>query len=337
VDRVQGRGLGPDGSLAALAAGGVWLRSLDLFRLTPGADSLAGLVMSRCDHRDGRLSPSAFCRAWAVSLIVLIALGVAGFSAAKLRTERVRAPVAPPDLGMVTIDALVVDIPSPGQGGQRLLLAPIRISGLTAEATPIRVRVTLKPLAELPPPGQAIRLKAMLNPPPPPASPGAYDFARDAFFDGVGGVGFALGAPVQIAPTQVLPLRLTLQMHINAMRWHLTRQILQVLGPQEGGLAAAMVTGHEAFIPKVEVDNLRAAGLAHIISISGLHMAIVGGFTFVALRLAIAAWPWLALRISGKKIAAVGGFIMVLGYLCFPGGPIRPSARPSRRLARFGP
>ena len=257
------------------------------------------------------------------SLVILtvVAFGLAGFSAAKLRTERVRAPVAPSDLGMVTIDAFVVDIPSPGQGGQRLLLAPIEISRLAPDATPIRVRVTLRPMAELPTPGQAIRLRAMLNPPPPPASPGAYDFARDAFFDSVGGVGFALGEPRPLATSHTPPLRLLWQMRVNAMRWALTRRILDVLGPEEGGLAAAMVTGHEAFIPKAEVDNLRAAGLAHIISISGLHMAIVGGFTFAGLRLCVAACPWLALRISGKKFAAAGGILVVAGYLLLSGWP----------------
>ncbi len=264
---------------------------------------------------------SFFVLRWQLALLALLSLGMLGFSAAKLRTESVRAAITPTDLGMVTIDGFVVDIPSPGQGGQRLLIAPTIITGLAPEQTPIRVRVTLKPMAELPAPGQAIRLKAMLNPPPPPASPGAYDFARDAFFDSIGGVGFALGPPQPISTPQAAPLRLALQMRINAMRWALTRHVLDVLGPQDGGLAAAMVTGHEAFIPKAEVDNLRAAGLAHIISISGLHMAIVGGFTFAALRMAIAAWPWLALRISGKKVAAVGGLAMVLGYLCLSGWP----------------
>jgi competence protein ComEC len=258
---------------------------------------------------------------WMLAGLVLVAAAVGGFSAAKLRTERVRAPVAPADLGVVVVDAFVVDIPSPGQGGQRLLLAPIAISRLSPEETPIRVRVTLKPSASLPAPGQVIRLKAMINPPPPPASPGAYDFARDAFFDSIGGVGFALGAPEVMASKAPSPMRLALQMRINAMRWALTRQIVDILGPQEGGLAAAMVTGHEAFIPKAGVDNLRAAGLAHIISISGLHMAIVGGFTFAAIRLAIAAWPWLALRVSGKKVAALAGFAMVMGYLCLSGWP----------------
>ena len=62
-----------------------------------------------------------------------------------------------------------------------------------------------------------------------------------------------------------------------------------------------MTTGHEAFIPQQQVDDLRAAGLAHIISISGLHMAIVGGFVFAVARLLIAAWPWLALRVPRQE------------------------------------
>src|SRR6185295_12780602 len=93
------------------------------------------------------------------------------------------------------------------------------------------------------------------------------------------------------------------------------------LGPETGGLAAAMTTGHEAFIPPEQVDNLRAAGLAHIISISGLHMAIVGGFAFALVRLAIAAWPWLALRIPGKKVAALVGLAAIGAYLVLSGAP----------------
>ena len=110
-------------------------------------------------------------------------------------------------------------------------------------------------------------------------------------------------------------------MRVNAVRWALTQRIVAALGPETGGLAAAMTTGHEAFIPPEQVDNLRAAGLAHIISISGLHMAIVGGFAFAAARLGVAAWPWLALRVPGKKLAALFGLAAVGGYLVLSGAP----------------
>lgn len=253
--------------------------------------------------------------------LVLLACLTAGFSVAKVRTERVSGPVAPAGSTPQRLEGWVVDVASPGAGGQRLLIAPWRVGGWPAEATPVRVRVTLRPGAPVPSPGEAVRLLAVINAPPPPASPGAYDFARDAWFESVGGVGFALSPPVTWETDARPPWRLRLAMKVNALRWALSRRIVDELGPRSGGLAAAMTTGHEAFIPQAQVDDLRTAGLAHIISISGLHMAIVGGFAFAAARLAIAAWPWLALRAPGKKLAALFGLAAVGGYLVLSGMP----------------
>ncbi len=257
----------------------------------------------------------------AAVLLLLAAFASAGFAAAKLRTQAVRAPIAPPGGGVRMIEGYVIDIASPGQGGPRILLAPIRISGLSPSATPIRVRVTLRGDQALPSPGEAVALKGMVNAPPPPASPGSYDFARDAFFDGVGGVGFALSPLEPLKAERAPPWRLRLEMRINAVRWALARRIVGQMGAESGGLAAAMVTGHEAFVPRQQVEDLRASGLAHIISISGLHMAIVGGFVFAAARLLIAAWPWAALRVSSKKVAAAAGLAAVGAYLVLSGAP----------------
>ncbi|WP_293906922.1 ComEC/Rec2 family competence protein [Phenylobacterium sp.] len=253
--------------------------------------------------------------------LVLAACAVGGFAVAKLRAESVKAPVAQAGARPQPVEAWVVDIAPPGQGGQRLLLAPIRVGDWAPAATPVRMRVTLRPGTPLPAPGQAVRVLAIVNPPPPPASPGSYDFARDAYFQSVGGVGLALQPPEPVATEPPPPWRLALDMKVNAVRWALTQRIVEALGPETGGLAAAMTTGHEAYIPKQQVDNLRAAGLAHIISISGLHMAIVGGFAFGVARLAVAAWPWLALRVHGKKLAAAFGLAAVLGYLVLSGWP----------------
>lgn len=252
---------------------------------------------------------------------VLAACALAGFGLAKLREERVKAPVALTAERPQWIEGWVVDVANRGVGGPRILLAPTYVSGLAPRDTPIRVRVTLRDEAAVPSPGAAVSVLAILNPPPPPASPGAYDFARDAYFESVGGVGFALGAPRPIAPDAAAPWRLRWTMAVNAVRWALAKQIVEDLGARTGGLAAAMTTGHEAFIPPDEVNDLRAAGLAHIISISGLHMAIVGGFAFAAARLGVAAWPWLALRINGKKLAALVGLAAVGGYLVLSGAP----------------
>jgi competence protein ComEC len=279
--------------------------------------------------------------AWALAVVAAVGLGCAGrwsadrrltvalmlgacvlggFALAKLRTQSVAAPVAPGGVRPQPVEGWVVDVAQPGQGGQRLLIAPVSVGGWPPSQTPVRIRVTLRPGMTLPGPGEGVRLLAILNPPPPPASPGAYDFARDAWFESVGAVGLALREPSPAA-LAAPPWRLRLTMAVNAARWSMTRRIVDALGPDTGGLAAAMTTGHEAFIPAEQVENLRASGLAHIISISGLHMAIVGGFAFAAARLAIAAWPWLALRAPGKKIAAVVGLAAVGGYLVLSGAP----------------
>ncbi|MBC6980773.1 ComEC/Rec2 family competence protein [Caulobacter sp. 17J80-11] len=242
----------------------------------------------------------------------------AGAGVAKLRSERVAAPVMAASGAPATMEAWVVDVASPGKGGARLVLAPVWIEGLTPEATPVRARLTVDGPA--PAPGTAIRVRAILNPPPPPASPGAYDFARDAWFHSVGAVGFALGEarPAALDPA---PWRLRAEMAVNAARWDLAERIVTRLGEAQGGIAAAMTTGHEAWIAQADVDAMRDSGLAHLLSISGLHMAIVGGFVFFSVRLGVAAWPWLALRVSGKKLAAVCGLVAVGGYLVLSGAP----------------
>ena len=252
-------------------------------------------------------------------VLILCVLSSAGLLAGKLRNGLVSAPVLAGERTVMTVDGFVVDVASPGVGGPRLLIAPVQMGGLAPAATPKRVRVTIDDLGGIAP-GAAIRFRAMLGPPPPPAAPGAYDFARDAWFGGVGGVGFSIGrlAPINL---QTPPARLSVTMAVNAFRWRLARRILSDMGPESGGVAVAMVTGHEAWITPEQTEAMRASGLAHILSISGLHMAIVGGFVFAAARLAIAAWPWFALRVPGKKIAAVAGLAAVAVYLLISGAP----------------
>jgi competence protein ComEC len=62
-----------------------------------------------------------------------------------------------------------------------------------------------------------------------------------------------------------------------------------------------------------------------MLAIAGLHTAALSGFAFFAFRIGIAAWPWLALRVPGKKVAALGGLIVVALYLVLSGA--HPPAR----------
>jgi competence protein ComEC len=255
----------------------------------------------------------------AMILACLAAFGMSGFAAARLRTLVVAAPIVPAGT-QGEVEGWVVDVAGPGSGGGRLLIAPYAIEGLAADQIPDRIRITIGD-AELVAPGQPIRLRALLDPPPEPASPGSYDFARDSFFQRIGGVGFYLSDPEPAADLPAPPAMLEFKMRINAARWDLTERIVGVMGERSGGIAAAMTTGHEAWLKQPDVDAMRNAGIYHILSISGAHMAIVGGFVFLLVRLLIAALPWLAVRISGKKAAAATALVAIGVYLVVSGAP----------------
>jgi competence protein ComEC len=260
----------------------------------------------------------------------LMAVTLCGFLAGELRTCMAAAPVVPAKLGVVPLEGWVVDVASPSDSGQRLLIAPVWVARLSPAQTPKRVRLVV-PAGDVLGPGQAIRVMALLDPPPGPAAPGAYDFARDAWFDGLGGVGKAMKPPEAIS-LRPAPWRLRLGMAVNAMRWSLAQRLAgdlqDVMGQNDGGatgLAVTVATSHEDWLDSQSRDDLRYSGLAHMLAIAGLHTAAVSGFVFFALRFGIAGWPWLALRVNGKKLAALGALIAVAAYLTLSGA--HPPAR----------
>ncbi len=265
----------------------------------------------------------------------MTAMAACGFLVAKLHSDAVAAPIVPAGLGVVSVEGWVVDVETPSERGPRVLIAPVRISRLAPDATPTRIRIVLpaSPLGPeaTPAPGTPIRVETLLDPPPGPAAPGAYDFARDAWFEGIGGVGLAMQSP-EAAVLDPPPWPLRFEMAVNALRWSVARNlaadIAAAMGPNDGGaagLAVAVTTSHQDWLAADHRDDLRGSGLAHMLAIAGLHTAAVSGFAFFAFRLAIAAWPWLAVRVPGKKVAAAAGLIVVAGYLLLSGA--HPPAR----------
>lgn len=275
------------------------------------------------------LVPAIFASAWGKSRLLLIAtilmaFGAAGFANGALATHLAAAPRIPAKYGVGTVEGWVVDVASPSDERGRLLIAPTRIARLRSDQLPARIRIVVLHDAVVGP-GEAIRVTALLNPPPRPAAPGAYDFARDAWFERIGGVGLAMKPPMVVslpAPSA----RLRVELWINRLRWRVARGLaddLRAIAPAAGdaaaGLAVAVTTSHEGWLAAASADDLRGSGLAHMLAIAGLHTAAVSGFVFAALRLGVALWPWLAVRVSGKKVAALGGLIAVLCYLTLSG------------------
>lgn len=257
---------------------------------------------------------------WLVPAMALVAVA-AGFAAGQARTASVAAPMLQREIGPVTVTGRVEAIDRL-EAGVRLVLVGPAVERLAPAATPHRVRVRLAAKHGQPLPGATVRLRAILHPPPRPPAPGAYDFQRHAFFEGIGGVGYALGPPETVAPPPESGWA-AFTAAMEALRGHIAERVAAAVDdPADAGITTALLNGEQTGIPEPAMQAMRDSGLAHLLSISGLHIGLVAGLVFFAVRALLALAEPVALRWSIKKIAAVCGLLAAVGYTLVVGGPV---------------
>lgn len=269
----------------------------------------------------GALAAAVALRNRPVLLILLLGpiAVAAGLALAGWRTDRVAGPILSERIGPATVSGRVIDVDRTERGFRILVDYPL-IQRLPRDQTPHRLRITLRPNEPAPPVGGWVRLRAIVSPPGGPFEPGAFDFARFAFFRGLGGLGYAVG-PVNAMAAPFEPgfdLWLTLRLWQGA----LTERIEAALPGAAGAIAAALLTGERSGIPDEINLAMQLSGLAHLLSISGLHLALVAGIVFFVIRLGLAAIEPLALRWPIKKIAAAVALIAAFAYMLVSGAAV---------------
>jgi competence protein ComEC len=168
-------------------------------------------------------------------------------------------------------------------------------------------------------PGAVVKLRARLMPPAGPALPGGYDFARRAWFQQIGATGSALGEVELNRPA-------TSEAAFAAKRQQLTQHILKATPEGAGPVAAALVTGDQGHISEEDAQAMRDSGMAHLLSISGLHVTAVVGFIFLAVSRLLSLSTWLALRISIPIVAAAAAALGAIAYTLLAGAEV-PTVR----------
>jgi competence protein ComEC len=253
------------------------------------------------------------CRARPLALGVWVGFAAlfAGFLSMGLRTARVGTPMLD-HVRTVRLQGFVEEVDIRPAGG-RFVVHLVNAGNLPAPLTPRRVRVTIRKTPRFAA-GDYVALTARLWPPPTAALPGGYDFARDAYFEGIGAVGFVLGGVSVLPPPRDSPWRQRFFAAIDRARNRLAVRVDTIIGGDEGAIAAAMVTGKRDFLSNDAKDLIREAGIFHIITISGLQMTLVAGIFFLLARRLFALSPTLALNYPIKKWAAG---IAMLGSLLY--------------------
>lgn len=256
------------------------------------------------------LGGTAFASALAVGVvgrrrlalvIIMAVLGTvaAGFTVVQWRTHSVAAPTLTKRLGPVRLTGRVAAVEN-RPSGVRVTLDRPRISRLEPAATPERVRVRLAGRQPELAPGDWVSMRAIIAPPPTPAAPGAFDFQRRAYFMSLGGVGFGLG-PAPVTAKGGGGAFDSVWLAVARLRQTISRTVMASIDGAQGTVAAALMTGQRGAIPPSVMDAFRDSGLAHLLAISGLHIGLVAGIIFIALRGTMALIPTLALPILSRS------------------------------------
>jgi len=221
--------------------------------------------------------------------------------------------------GMVA--GTIISVDENRRGAPRYIIAPGAIEGLDHGELPRYVRLSTSSKSTAYEPGEFVEGVARLQPVLGPAYPGSFDFSFHAHFNGIGGSGFFMGAPTSTPAKFHQPLSLgdNIRIAINQFRVFIKKRIELGLPGNTGKIATALVIGDKSGIPAEAQDALRATGLAHILAISGLHMALVTLTTLWILRLLFSLNPRLVLHYPIKKWAALGAVVLATGYLLISG------------------
>lgn len=253
-------------------------------------------------------------------LLLLAGMAVLGFVLAGVQSWHSVTPLLAATTGEVMVTGRVISVDRSARTRLVMIFQPEQIDGIEAQRLPKRLRLSLPERAGAIPPGARVTFAARLAPLPSPVAPGAFDYGRRLWLDGIGGTGRVTSETVTRLDG---PLRLAaLDSWLSALRAAMGARIHAALSEPYASFAEALITGERSTIPPEINKSLLVSGLFHILSISGLHMWLVAGGVFWAVRAALALVPGLALRLPIRKWAAAAALLMALFYMMLAEGGV---------------
>ncbi|TIO79229.1 MAG: ComEC family competence protein [Mesorhizobium sp.] len=262
---------------------------------------------------------AAVSRSWPKThLAFMAALFCAlGFVAAKVETWRAATPMLGSEI-QTRLTGRLVAAEEMANGRVRLTIDLVSTAYPKLRYAPDRIRLSARRIPSEMKAGSLVTGYARLLPPTGPVRPESYDFSFDSYFSGIGASGFFLGDPKVVSVTDP-PAGTSINSAIENARENIADHIRSTVGGPEGEIAAALIVGVRAGIPEDINESMRRTGIYHIISISGLHMALVAGTIMLLLRGAFALFPDFSSRRPVKKYAAAIALLSIAAYLVISG------------------
>ncbi len=252
--------------------------------------------------------------------LVLPAFFAFGFTMIQLRTIYLSGKQFPVPQEKVYLTGRIEHLDYNSRGNQRLILTDLH--DFNGKEIKGRFRISEQRHSENLSSGQCVELIARLLPRPQAVLPGGYQFDRKSFYLGLSGSGYAESAILPLECPQKEGFFSAVGFSIDHIRKAIIHHIKRVLPVDEASVATAIMAGEQGGINSRQIQDYRDSGLAHFLSISGLHMSMIAGLMFCLIRLLVVFVPPLALRYNSKKLAACFAIVISLMYLLISGAAI---------------
>lgn len=255
----------------------------------------------------------------AAPITIAISLICFGVILAGVRSHSVAAPVlsfryyGPIQGRIVKMDRSVSE-------ATRFTLDQVVLDNMAPKRTPKLVRISLNGEQGYITPeiGMTVITTGHLSPPSGPVEPRGFNFRKMAWFQGLGGVGYTRSPVLALVNSEGNRAGL----FIRRLRRQISTSVQNEILGEEGAFAAAILTGDRSDMSGTTLQNLRSSNLAHLLAISGLHMGMLTGFVFASVRMILALFPTVSMRLPVKKISAVVAILFGAGYLGLSGGNV---------------
>ena len=327
---MSGRALGASVALGVASPLGAWLQlqQMPLWPVTVyAAEALAVLLLAALARRAALPWTS-----WGWPLLLCaLAFAWVGGRAAWQDSQALPAPLEDQTL---QVNGRVASLPRATASGHQTEFH-IEQAWHEGQLVQVPARILLSwPAALAPRAGERWSLPVRLRQPHGLANPHGFDTELWFWERGWRASGRVLGgarhqAPQRLAQTAWYPVEQARQ----AVRERLQQRVTDA---RQAGLLIALLAGDQASIQAADWDTFRRTGIAHLVSVSGVHVTM---FAWLAVALVGSAWrqlgrwrPALLWRVPVPVAAAVGGVLLAALYALFAGWGV-PSQRTVLMLA----
>ncbi|HVL45800.1 MAG TPA: DNA internalization-related competence protein ComEC/Rec2 [Acidovorax sp.] len=324
----------------------------------------AGLLVGGGAVVAARLRPGQRWARWAIAMapwLVLLAAALAMASATGLRAvafqaQALQAALEGKDL---RITGVVAAMPQVNEAGTRWRMA-VEAATLQGAPVPLPPQIDVAwysgafrdaggvvDLQRLPAPvraGERWQITVRLKAPHGLRNPHGFDYELWMWEQGVQATGYVRAGPKDEPPVRVAA---TWQYPVEQLRQRVRDAIMErlVFGPdglgddsvdtirtRTAGVVAALVTGDQRAIDRADWDVFRATGVAHLMSISGLHITLFAWLAALAVRALWRRSPRLCLAAPAPSAALWAGVLLATAYALFSGWGV-PAQRTVTMLA----